>query len=162
MRPWIPHAKFQTCSLLMLNIKSTIFRKAKSRTKKFQGHKYAFIAQKKYRKNRKIDFSFVSAHCASFMKVWPFLKGEGVCISLLGKGPAQITLSRFVFRLTKSNARCTREDLLRCYSRMMQGQNAWTLTVDSESACVLKLHFASEYNFMRAVWEISWSIEIGF
>ena len=31
-------------------------------------------------KNRKIYFSFVSAHCASFMKIWTFLRGEGLHI----------------------------------------------------------------------------------
>ena len=34
--------------------------------------------------NRKIDFSFVSAQRASFMKIWKFLR-EGVCISLIEK-----------------------------------------------------------------------------
>ena len=39
-------------------------------------------------RNRKIDFTFVSAHCASFMKIGPFLRrGRGwVCICLLGTG----------------------------------------------------------------------------
>ena len=41
-------------------------------------------------KNRKIDFSFDSALFASFIKIGPFLRGEGggeVCISLVGKSP---------------------------------------------------------------------------
>ena len=40
-------------------------------------------------KNREIDFSFVSAHSASFIKIWPLLRrvgGGGVCISFLGTG----------------------------------------------------------------------------
>ena len=36
------------------------------------------------RNNRKIDFSFVSAHSASFMKMGARLRGGGVCISLVG------------------------------------------------------------------------------
>ena len=35
-----------------------------------------------------IDYSFVSAHCTSFMKIRPYLRGggEGVCISILRTG----------------------------------------------------------------------------
>ena len=38
-------------------------------------------------KNRKIYFSYDSAHCASFMKMGAKLREGGVCISLLGTGP---------------------------------------------------------------------------
>ena len=31
----------------------------------------------KIRKNLKLDFSFVSAHCASFIKTGPFLREKG-------------------------------------------------------------------------------------
>ena len=42
----------------------------------------------KIRKNRKIDFSFDSAHCASSIKTGAKLSGEGgVCIFLVGKRP---------------------------------------------------------------------------
>ena len=37
--------------------------------------------------NRRIDFSFVSAHCASSIKTGSILRGEGVCISLVVKKP---------------------------------------------------------------------------
>ena len=43
-------------------------------------------------KNRKMEFSFVSAHCASFMKIGLLLGGggrEGVCIFLVRKHPKQ-------------------------------------------------------------------------
>ena len=45
-------------------------------------------------RNKKIDFSIISAHCASFMNIGPFLIG-GVCISLLG------TWLKKSFRLNK-------------------------------------------------------------
>ena len=41
--------------------------------------------KKKNRKNRKIDFSFVSAHCASFIKIWTFLRGRSA-YPYLGQG----------------------------------------------------------------------------
>ena len=31
-------------------------------------------------KNRNIDFSFISAHSASFLKIWPLLRGGGLHI----------------------------------------------------------------------------------
>ena len=34
-----------------------------------------------------IRFSFHSAHFASFLKIWPHLRGEGISISLNGKKP---------------------------------------------------------------------------
>ena len=43
-------------------------------------------SKNKNRKNRKIVFSFVSAHCVSFMKVGSKLRG-GVSISLVGTEP---------------------------------------------------------------------------
>ena len=116
LRPWTPHAfglrtqaslvsvwirfakisvsvlirfakisKSQTSPLSMSNTKSTISQKLKVAQKKaLESCKQN--NNSKY-KNRKIDFSFVSAHCESFMKILPFLWGEGVCISLLGTGP---------------------------------------------------------------------------
>ena len=48
------------------------------------------IHDKSKNKNRKIDFSFVSEHCASFIKRGLKLRGGwwgGVCISLLVTGP---------------------------------------------------------------------------
>ena len=42
-------------------------------------------------KNRKFFFSFVSAHCASFIPIWPLLMG--VCISLIGTGPNSLKIS---------------------------------------------------------------------
>ena len=45
-------------------------------------------------KNRKINFSFDSAHRASFMKMRAQLRGgEGVCISLLGTGPLHLLVT---------------------------------------------------------------------
>ena len=36
-------------------------------------------------KSRKIDFTFISAHYASFMQIGPFVRG--VCILVIGTGP---------------------------------------------------------------------------
>ena len=41
------------------------------------------------RKNLIHDFSFVSAHSASFIKIWALLKGV-ICISLVGKKPTSV------------------------------------------------------------------------
>ena len=41
--------------------------------------------------NWKIDFSFVSGHCASFMIVGSKTEGGGVCVSLVGTEPKQTT-----------------------------------------------------------------------
>ena len=43
------------------------------------------ILKNKNRKNRKIDFSFDSAHCPFFIKTGAKLRGGEVCISLVGK-----------------------------------------------------------------------------
>ena len=40
----------------------------------------------KDRKNLRYGFSFVSAHCESFMKRWPLLR-MGICVFLVGKKP---------------------------------------------------------------------------
>ena len=40
-----------------------------------------------------ISTSRVSAHCASFMSKLPLMRGEGVCISLVGKQPRKIILT---------------------------------------------------------------------
>ena len=45
------------------------------------------INQNSKNMNRKIDFSFVSAHCASSIKMGPYLRRGGICISLVGKYP---------------------------------------------------------------------------
>ena len=53
-------------------------------SKNFNDH----ISKTKNRKNLKIDFSFVSAHCAYFMQIWLFVsEGEGVCITLTRNSP---------------------------------------------------------------------------
>ena len=44
-------------------------------------------------KNWKIDVSFVSAHCTSFMKVGSKLRRGGVCISLVGTEPYSAYMS---------------------------------------------------------------------
>ena len=55
-------------------------------------------------KNRIIIFFCVTAHCASYMQIWPLLRGVGVCMSLIGT-------NRVIFFLYKnynlnSNKRC--------------------------------------------------------
>ena len=47
-------------------------------------------SENKNKKNQKIDFSFVSAHCASFMKVGSKRRGEGGSMHILSSDRAQI------------------------------------------------------------------------
>ena len=50
--------------------------------------------------NRKFDFSFPSTHCASFIKIGPFLRldggGEGLVSAYLSLGIARLYLNKLV------------------------------------------------------------------
>ena len=83
-----------------MSSKSTISQKLKVAQKKLMNSKIIFKAMRIFplntmsynskninRKNQKIDFSFESALCASFMEMEAKLRGGGFCIFLLGTGP---------------------------------------------------------------------------
>ena len=115
-------SKSQTSSLWISNTKSTISQKLKVVQKKTQEQKIRFRTfrifwdiifdhiwlvktlrncehnqsqlKNKKCKNRKMYLSFVSSHCASFMKIWP-------PTSLLGTGPSDLVDGLFELSLLR-------------------------------------------------------------
>ena len=61
------------------------------------------ISKIKNRNDRKIDYSFVLAHCASFINFWPFLRGEG-CLHILTWDRAKLVfILKIISTFAKNN-----------------------------------------------------------
>ena len=66
-------------------------------------YKNDHISKIKNRNDRKIDYSFVLAHCASFINFWPFLRGEG-CLHILTWDRAKLVfILKIISTFAKNN-----------------------------------------------------------